>query len=267
MASKNEKAAAKLGMTLKQYKSSAAYKKKKAEKNAEDKVEKFYDEKKKQIKDKAKTETSRLQEDMKRIMEESGIQQNRATEDYLRNIGNIEANKSADLADLNDYVKTNTERTQEDLGTALSKEARRFGLESDKINQELANAGMTFSDRKSEKIAQEGNAMNVADIQTEANRSFQDIARYEATLNRDIEMKYGQQEEAANITKTRSIEDILRSQKDRALANQRGQQDIAFGKSVDIKDLSYAEDTDLATLGQLFDTATSNNNMWNALNK
>lgn len=223
------------------------------ERKAKKKIKKYYKEKMATVQERAAIDTKRLEEDIAKIMEESGIQQTRATEDYIRNIGNIEEQRDADLDDLNYYIQTSTSRTQEDLQTSLAKEARRFDLEWEKINESLANAGLTFSNRRPEQIATEGHEMNVTDIQTEANRSFQDIARYEATLNRDIEMKYGQLTEEAQVTKTRSIEDILRQQEADTLSKQRGIEDIAFGKAVDIRDLKYQRDTDLATTEQLFD--------------
>ena len=151
---------------------------------------------------------------------------------------------------MNYYVQTQSQRTGEDLQTALQKEARRFGLESEKINQELADSGLTFSERRPEQIAQGGNAQNLADVQTEANRSFQDISRYEMAKNRDLQLKYGQQKE--EVSKTRSLEDILNSQQEATLTKQRGIEDIAFGKAVDIRDISYGQDTDIATIGQTF---------------
>jgi hypothetical protein len=228
-------------------------KKSKAQKKSEKKIKKYYSEKESDVVQKAKTETERLQEDLQNIYKDTGIAQTRATEDYIRNIGNINANKAADVDDVNYYVKTMSGRTQEDLNTALAKEARRYSLESDQINQGLADTGMTFSDRTPEKIAAESSRLATEGINTEANRSFQDIARYEATKNRDIELKYGQLETEAGVSKQRSIEDVLNEQAKKALANQRGAQDIAFGKATDIRDISYGRDTDIATTGLLFD--------------
>ena len=226
-------------------------------KKATKKIDKYYDEKEEDIKKKSKTDTKRLQEDLKNILADVGVATNRATEDYIRNIGNIAEDKATDIDDLNYYVQTQSDRTGEDLESALAKEARRFSLEGDRINQELADAGMTFSDRRPEKIAAESSRIATEGIQTEANRSFQDIARYEATLNRDIEQKYGRQEEEAGIAKERTIEDILNARDDAILRNKRGQEDIAFGKAVDIRDISYSRDTDTALTEQLFKSEQS----------
>jgi hypothetical protein len=227
--------------------------KSKAQKKSEKKIKKYYGEKESDVVQKAKTETERFQEDIQNIYKDAGITQTRAIEDYIRNIGNINANKSADVEDINYYVKTMSGRTQEDLDTALAKETRRYSLESDKINQDLADTGMTFSERTSEKVAAESSRLAKEGIQTEANRSFQDIARYEATKNRDLELKYGQLANEAGVSQTRSIEDALNKQAQDALKNQRGAQDIAFGKATDIRDISYGRDTDIATTGLLFD--------------
>ena len=172
-------------------------------------------------------------------MRDAGITSTRATEDYIRNIGNIQANKSANIEDINEYVKTQTSRTGEDLETSLAKESRRYALESDRINQDLADAGLTFSERTPEKIAAGGTAETQKGIRTEAERSFQDIARYEAVKNRDIELKYGQQETEESVKKTRTLEDVLNDQADAALKAQRGKEDVAFGKAVNIRDINY----------------------------
>jgi len=227
-------------------------KKSKSQKKAEKKIKKYYKEKKKTVKQKAATETARFQEDLTNIFKDLGVQQNRAIEDYIRNIGNIQANKAADVDDLNYYTKTQTGRTQEDLDVALAKESRRFSLESDRINQELADAGLTFSERTPEKVAAETSQLEKERVQREANRSFQDISRYEAAKNRDIELKYGSLTEEAGVSKQRTIENILNEQQAEQLRIQRGQQDIAFEKAVDIRDISYSRDTDIATTGMLF---------------
>jgi hypothetical protein len=217
----------------------------KSDKKAKKQIEKYYKEEKKITEKKAKIDTARYAEDLKNVMKDSGIAQTRATEDYIRNIGNIEENKAADIADVNDYVKVNTGRTQEDLDTSLAKESRRYALEQDQINQNLADAGLTFSERTPERVAQAGTVETQTGIKTEAERSFQDIARYEAVKNRDIDLKYGQQTEEATTAKTRTLEDILNEQADKALKIQRGQEDVAFGKAQDIRDISYNKDTAL----------------------
>jgi len=257
VASKNEKAAEKLGMTLKEYKKSSIYKdKKRAEKKeekskkAEEKqIKKYYEEKTTDIESKAKVDTARLKEDLANIMNDSGIQQTRATEDYLRNIDNIENNKAADVDDLTEYVSTNTTRTGEDLETSLANESRRYEVEFDRTNQSLADAGLTFSERKQEGIDKAENVANVEASETIASRSFQDIARYEAVQNRDIELKYGQQTENAEATKTRTMEDILNDEADAKLRAARGEADIVTGQAIDIRNNDYAE------TGSLTDTA------------
>jgi len=240
--------------------------KSKSQKKAEKKIKKYYKEKKETVEQKAATETSRLQEDLTNIFKDLGVQQNRAIEDYVRNIGNIQANKAADVDDINYYVKTQTGRTQEDLDTALSKESRRFSLESDRINQDLADAGLTFSERTPERIAGEESEINKQAVQREANRSFQDISRYEAAKNRDIELKYGSLTEEAGVSKQRTLEDVLNEQQAQQLRIKRGQADIAFGKAVDIRDISYSRDTDIATTGQLFATEKAYNKRIKELN-
>jgi hypothetical protein len=226
----------------------------KDEKKALKYTKKYYDEKKADINTKAATDTTRLAEDLTRIMAESGLAQNRATEDYIRNIGNIEANKGLDVAQLNDYVATNTGRTQEDLDIDIAKETRRFTLESDQINQNLADAGRTFSDRTEEKTATETSRLAKEGINMDASRSFQDIARYETAKNAEIQNRYGQQTEQATTTKTRTLEDILNEQQQKAQQIQRGQQDVAFGKAIDIRDTTYNAADAASTIGNYYDS-------------
>ena len=273
MASDNEKRAAALGISLKAYKASDEYKVKKSiksskedEKKAKKKIEKYYKEEKGYVEKKASTETQRLQEDMTRIIGDLGITKTRTIEDYIRNIGNLNESKAADVDDLNYYVSTAQQRTGEDLDTALMKESRRFGLEQERINESLADAGLTFSERRPEQIAKEESAINVSGVQREANRSFQDIARYETAKNRDIELKYGQLTEEANVSKKRTLEDILNEKQAQTIKNQRGIQDIAFGKAKDIRDTSYGRDTDVASTGQLFSTNRADLENYNLLN-
>jgi len=269
-ASKNEKAAAKKGVSLKEYKaskgsSSKSSKSSSSDKKAKKQIEKYYKEEQQETEQEAAMKTARLQEDLVNLMRDAGIAQTRATEDYIRNIGNIQANKSADVSDVNDYVATNKGRTTEDLDTSLAKESRRYALEQDNINQSLADAGLTFSERTPEKIAAGGTAETQKGIQTEANRSFQDIARYEAVKNRDIELKYGQQIEETETAKTRTLEDILNEQADKTQKIQRGQEDVAFGKAQDIRDISYNKDTALYNVD--LNTAQQKNTLQNEILK
>lgn len=226
----------------------------KDEKKAKKQVEKYYAEKKADTEKEAAMKTTRLQEDLARLMTDSGLASTRATEDYIRNIGNIEANKGLDVAQLNDYVTTNTGRTQEDLDTALARETRRYTLEADNINQGLADTGRTFSDRTEEKIAKESSRLATEGINLEASRSFADIARYETAKNAEIQNRYGQQTEEATTAKTRTLEDILNEQQQKAVAIQRGQEDIAFGKAVELRDIEYGKNDAVSTIGNYYDS-------------
>lgn len=239
--------------------SSSSSKKKKSDdqKKSEKETKKYYDKKEDYTKDTAETSLARLQEDLTRIFEELGIAKTRALEDYTRNIGNIEQNKAADVSDLNYYVETTKGRTQEDLDTALAKESRRYELEAENINQNLADAGLTFSDRTPEKVAQETSRLTKEGTETEARRSFQDIARYEAVKNRDIEIKYGQLTTEAETTKTRTLEDIIASQTKAQQSITRSSQDIQSGLKENLSDLGYAKSDALSDIGNYY-TSQSN---------
>lgn len=236
---------------------SSKKKKSKAEKKAEKKIKKYYKEKEETTKKRAEMDAKRIQEDLDRIYAEAGIAKTRAMEDYERNIKNIEDNQAADKDDLNYYLTTTRGRTQEDLDTSLAKETRRYSLEWEKINQGLADSGLTFSDRRPEKIAQETSEIAKQDINREASRSFQDIARYEAAKTRDLELKYGQATEQVETQKNRTLEDILNEQNRATTQAQRGQEDVSFNLDTSLKDISYGKDTDIATTGQMFDQQSS----------
>jgi hypothetical protein len=157
------------------------------------------------------------------------------------------------VSQLNEYVTTNKGRTQEDLDTALAKESRRYSLESDQINEALAERGMTFSERTPEKQAMVASAQNIEDINTEASRSFADIARYETAKNAEIQLRYGQQTESASTSKARSLEDILGAKAEAEQRITRGEQDIAFGKAVDLRDINYASNDAVSAIGNYYD--------------
>lgn len=257
MASKNEKRAAELGIPLAQYKKTDEYKAssgdKKSQKKQEKRVKSYYKEEKQLVESKAKTETQRLQEDLTNILAELGIAKTRAIEDYTRNIKNIEENKGYDVAELQDYVNTTRERAGEDLETELSKEARRYTLELDKTNQELANAGLTFSERKAEQNVIAEGKQQVKDIETESARSFQDVARYEALKTRELELKYGQQQDAVTTQKERTLEDIVAETQKQTIAKQRGIEDVQTSQKSDLRNIGYQESGAISDIGNFFE--------------
>jgi len=192
------------------------------------------------IETKARLDTEKLANDTAQALRDAGIQLSRAGENYLNSITNINNNKAADRDDIANYVATQKGRTQEDLDASLARETRRYEIEYDKTNQNLADTGLTFSERKQEKVDAQGNAMNVAGTNLVANRSFQDIARLEATKNRDIELKYGQLTQEAEATKSRTIEDIINENSDIAQNVTNSQAYIDLNKSSGIRNNAYA---------------------------
>jgi hypothetical protein len=219
---------------------------------------KYYSGKESSKKEEAKISTERLQKDIENIMRDAGIADTRATQDYLRNIRNIEENKTADVTELNTYVTTQRGRTQEDLDTSLAKEERRFALESDKINQDLADRGLTFSERKDERIAKESTALTQEEINRAAQRSFQDIANYEAVKASEISRKYGQQEEVANVQKERTLEDIARDKEDAILAKQNAIADVETSLKDSLTDIGYNKKASLNSIEQAYKADASN---------
>jgi hypothetical protein len=230
----------------------------KAKKKAEKQIKKYYGEKEQSAKDKEATDRKRLGEDLDRVLADAGITKTRAMEDYIRNMGNISANKAADVADIDTYVNTKKGRTTEDLTTSLAKESRRYAIEYDKTNQDLANTGMTFSERTPEKIIQAENVQKVADVETAAQRSFQDISNYEASKRRNVELTYGQQAQATETSKTRTIEDIASDITKAQVEAGRTGEDLTTGLTSDLRSLNYAEKGGLSDIQGDFDTQKSN---------
>jgi hypothetical protein len=259
MASKREKAAAKAGMSLKEYKKSSAYKKDKKkdsgdEKKAKKQSDKYYDEKKGFSQEQNALDLKKLQQDLDSIYQEAGIAKTRAMEDYNRNIGNIESNKALDISTVADYVTTNKGRTQEDLNTSLAKETRRYALEYDQINQDLADRGMTFSERTPEKIAQESSNLAKGDIETAANRSFQDIARYEAAQTRELELKYGQQVANEEYSKNRTLEDVTNELNKEMQKTALSREAQALGFKENLSDIGYQKADSSSSISNYYDS-------------
>lgn len=225
----------------------------KDEKKAKKKIKKFYEEKEKREKEEAARKQNRLAEDLANIFKDAGIAQTRATQDYITNIGNINSGKSSESDDLNFYLQTARERGTEDLDLALAKESRRYSLEYDRINEDLADRGLTFSERKDETVAKEGSELNTEELKLVSSRSFQDLQRFEYEKNRDIQTKYDTLTKQAETEKKRNLEDIDSAKNDAVLNVNRGQEDITFGLKNSLTDIDYAKDTDVATLEQQFD--------------
>jgi ribosomal protein S4 len=226
----------------------------KAKKKAEKQIKKYYGEKEQSAKDKEATDRKRLGEDLDRVLADAGITKTRAMEDYTRNMENIANNKAADVADIDTYVNTQKGRTTEDLTTSLAKESRRYAIEYDKTNQDLADTGMTFSERTPEKIIQAENVQNVDDVETAAQRSFQDIANYEASKRRNVELTYGQQMQEQETSKTRTIEDIASDIEKAQVAAGRTGEDLTTGLTEDLRDLGYQKSDSISGVGNAYDS-------------
>ena len=224
-----------------------------SEKKAKKEAEKYYEEESISAKKTAKTYTDRLTADLDKIYADAGIAKTRATEDYNTNIGNITNEKNTGLDDLDYYVSTSTERTGEDLQTALASETRRFEIEGDKINRSLAAAGLTFSERKSEKTAEETSRLQSEAINVEANRSFADIERYQFAKNRDIEDKFSREIGEAGTTKKRTIENINDTVSSTKTAIGRQKEDISTGLADTLRQLERGEKVDVGQIGLLYD--------------
>ena len=238
-----------------------------SKKKAKKKIEKYYDSRKDRATGEKDTKKDRLSEDLAEIMRLSGIATDRAMDNYIKNAGRIDRNEGVDLEGLDQYVETQSSRTQEDLDTSLAKEFRRFDLESDQINQNLAASGMTFSERTQEQIARGNNNQNNADIDKVAERSFTDIANYETAKSKEIENKYGDLREDNETTKNQTLEDILNAQTEAQRQNSYGVEDADTDYANTMEDLGYAEDTDKSGIEVAYDTADAIKKNTKAKNK
>ena len=232
-------------------------------KKTEEYTKKYYTEKKAQTQAEADTKTARLKTDLDNIYKDAGIAQTRAMQDYNTQIGNIESNRALDIGSINDYVTTGKTRTGEDLTTSLAKESRRYSLEYDKTNQNLADSGMTFSERTPEQIAKRENAQSKFDITTDTRRSFQDIARYEAAKTMDVQNKYGQQTEMATTSNTQTLEDILNAQNKVVQQNAYDVQDTATSLQNTLADLNYQQNDAISGIGNAYNQQSNNLNNTN----
>lgn len=235
------------------------------QKTQEKNTGKYYDEDKKAIEAKKEDDDKRLSADISAIMRDSGITITQSMADYIKNLGKINRNEANDLADVADYVATKSQQTQEDLNTGLAKESRRYQIEFDKTNQALADAGMTFSERKQEKVDAAGNAFNVGDINTAASRSFADIARYQFVQNRDTAIKYGDLRDTNETSKNRSIETAINAQADAIRKAEESGRDTGYAYDKSIRDNIYGKSDAISNIGSSF--AEQNNQLSNDRDK
>lgn len=255
--SAREKRAKALGMTLKQYL-------KTNEGKALAVVSKDAKYQGKQIDKKYHTDIDRLKEDFNNVLKAAGIETNRTTEDWTRNMQNLAENKAADTEDMNYYVNTERSRNQEDLDTSLYKEARRYELDTLRNSESLASRNLVYSNMGGQQGGIAGgekrdlaitNKDTQKDLNVKAQRSFEDIARYEYSKSRDITMKYNRDTNESTIAKNRGLEDINIGVDNKRIANQRDIWDTKFNNKADVYDLNKRKAN---TMGSLFDKADKN---------
>jgi len=269
--SKREKWAQETGRPKEEYPGSSKSKKKKKkkkkssskdEKKAKKKIKKYYGEERDIVTKESDTSVSRLQADLNKILEEAGISKTRATEDYFSNLKDIEEGKTTSLGDLNEYVKTTGGKLKENLDASLKKEERRYALEYDKINQSLADRGLTFSERTDEVVAKETSEGIKTEEQRQFKGSYSDLMRYEEVKNRDIEKKYGDLEKDTKKSYGRTTEDINRGMTSKQTDINRGIEDVNTNRENKLRDIGYSEDTDVSTLEQTFEKNELNKKLY-----
>ena len=245
--------ASKTGLPKEQYKYSE-------EGRAVSKIKDYYEEEKKLADEEEHRTIDRLKEDLQRVLRLAGIAKTRAEEDYIRNMERLKENKETDVEDLNYYVKTQSERTEEDASTNLRREAQRFDLEQYKLNQTLASKNLVFSGMKGVRGREQGlidveNKENVLGIETEKKRSFEDIKRYEFTKNREIETTFERGTQDEERTKIRGIEDIDLGVEENKIKTERGIEDADIKEDLLKRDFEYAKDTDVHSVQLAYDQA------------
>lgn len=269
--SRRERWAKKTGRSKYEYRKSA-------EGRAVTKIEDYYDEIRDQIGDKADIDIDRLKEDFERVLERAGVQKTRAIEDYVKNLKYLTENKATENENLNYYVKTEGQRTQEDLDTNLEKEAFRYELEQDRMDMSMASKNLAFGSLGKGGVRGEQDAilgkkskMNVDDIETAAGRSFEDIKRLEFVKNRQIEQTFERGADALSSSKKRTLEDLDFSIADAKTGKKRGIQDVKRNEDLDLWNTEHSEDSDIFGVESSFDVQRQNERhnqeMWNILGR
>ena len=250
--SRRERWAAKTGKSKTAYKSSA-------EGTAVGKIKKYYKESEGFIKKQYKLDKEKLQKDFELVLEEAGFSKTNLLQDYSRNIKRLEEDKATDIEELNYYLNTTKERTQEDLDVSLANSLRNFNLTMDREAESLAARGLVFSGLRGIRGKEEGDITEEyeaekSDYMRTAKRSFQDLERLEFVKNAAIETQYGRDVEDATTAKERGIQAIdfgvkkAEQSKTSSLAN------LKLGKKKNLWSEDYAKDTDIALVESQFDS-------------
>ena len=165
-----------------------------------------------------------IEEDLRNILSDLGIEDTEINEDFMRNIGRIVENKETDTDNLNFFVQNRTERTAEDLDFGLRKEQRRFDLEKERNDFSLTQRNLNLSgvQTKENRQLREGSALNVEDLETTASRSFEDIARFEAEKTLEIERNAERSTEDVTTTKDRRLLDVQQARRQANITGERG---------------------------------------------
>jgi hypothetical protein len=227
-------------------------------------VEEYFKEQRKQARKKAKISTERYKQDFQNLMQDLGVMKSQALEDYTTNLDRIRENKETGLESLDYFVKTQTERTEEDLDESLAKEARRFELNLDRKQRSLASKGLTFGGLGGIRQEQEGLVKQehqdvVGELKKQAKRSFQDIQRQEFVKNREIEQRFEREKEDIKKTKKRTLADINQQKRDASLTKERSLEDVSLNKEQSLREYEYQENEAKANIESTFKDYYRNN--------
>lgn len=265
--SRRERWAAKTGKDKKEYKQSA-------EGKAVKKIKKYYEESEGFVKKQHNLDEDKLKEDFQLILEEAGFKKDWVVEDFTRNLGRLAEDKETDVEELNYYLNTTKDRTQEDLDVSLAKELRAYNLTMDREAQSLASRNLVFSGLSGIRGKEEGEITdeyksNTEDFMRTAKRSFQDLERLELVKTAAIERQYLRDVEDTKTAKERGVKEIEFGVKKAEQAKKFGLDQLSLDKKKSLWDLDYSKDTDIALVESQFDSQRKQEQyekpLWNLL--
>lgn len=265
--SRREAWAAKTGKNKSEYKASA-------EGRAVGKIKDYYEESEEFIGKQHKLDEAKLKKDFKLVLEQAGFKKDWIMEDFTRNMKRLAEDKATDTEELNYYLDTNRERTQEDLDTSLAKELRSYNLTMDREAQSLAERNLAFSGLSGIRGKEEGDITaeyesNKADYLRTAKRSFQDLERLETVKSAAIERQYLRDVGDTRTAKERGIQEIDFATKQAKSNRNFALDQLHLTKKKDLWDLDYSKDTDIALTESQFDAQRKQEQyekpLWNLL--
>jgi hypothetical protein len=170
-----------------------------------------------------------ISDDLRTILGRLGIKGDQINEDFMKVAGRLSEDKATGIEAIDNYVKTNTKRTSEDLNTALENEGRRYAIQQDRNNLDATAKNQVFSSiqgggvrAETENRAADTNKQITGAATTAATRSFEDIKRDEFVKTNAVMQTYTRGTEDATTAKDRGLADILNQTTDAQNTASRG---------------------------------------------